>query len=254
MTLVVGILCTDGVVIGTDSATTQVQGQLPTIEQPNREKIKIIDNKAIIGGTGAVGLGQRFEHLVQKCMKDNSFRGKSPIEVSTMLSRVTIQDFQSTNTSPIGTNSSPIGYGALVAFPCKEEFTLVEFEVGTFQPELKTKSGWYVSMGAGKLVADPLLGLMRRVFWGDSPPTWQEGVFAATMVLTLGCWMAPQGVSEPIQIAVLAKGKNGKPLAQRISTEEHVENVKSAIEYFRGYTEKLFGEDDEPPELPSVST
>ena len=248
MTLVVGILCTDGVVIGTDSATTQVQGQLPTIEQPNREKIKIVENKVIVAGTGAVGFGQRFEHEVRKCMNVEDFWEMDAIEAGRILSRVTLDNFQSTH-------PPQIGYGSLMALPCKKEFSLIEFEVGTFQPELKTKSGWYVSMGAGKLVADPLLGFMRRVFWGDSPPTRQDGVFAATMVLTLGCEMAPQGVSGPIQIAVLAKNEDGKIQAQRISQEEqqeHLENVKSAIEYFGNYHRSILGQDDAPPEVPST--
>ena len=248
MTLVVGILCTDGVVIGTDSAATQVENQMQTIEQPNREKIRVIDNKVIVAGTGSSGLGQRFEHEVRKCFGDNSLRGKEAIEVGCMLSRVAIKNFQSTLVSPIG-------YGALMAFPCKSELALIEFQVGNFQPELKTKSSWYVSMGAGKPVADPLLGFMRRVFWGDSPPSRQEGVFAAAMVLTLGCEMAPQGVSKPIQIATLAKNDKGKFSAQRIGSEgqqEHLENVDSAIDYFRNYNRVLLGQDDTPSELPSL--
>ena len=248
MTLVVGILCTDGVVIGTDSAATQVENQRVTIEQPNREKIHIIDNKAIVAGTGSSGLGQRFEHEARKCFGDNSFRGKEAIEVGGMLSRVAINNFQSTYLNQFN-------YGALLAFPCKDEPALIEFDVGNFQPELKTKSSWYVSMGAGKPVADPLLGFMRRVFWGDSPPSRQEGVFAVAMVLTLGCEMAPQGVSKPIQIAILARNDKGKLFAERIGSEkqqEHLENVNSAIEYFRNYNRVLLGQDDTPSDLPSA--
>ena len=250
MTLVVGILCTDGVVIGKDSASTLADGQRYTIEQPQREKVRIIEDKLIVAGTGSVGLGQRFEHEVRKCLNAEDFWERDAIEVGRILSRVALDNFRSTHLNTIG-------YGALMAFSCREEPALVEFGVGDFQPEVKTKRSWYVSMGAGQSVADPLLGLMRRVFWGDSPPNRQEGVFAAAMVLTLGCEMAPMGVSKPIQIAVLAEDENGKPFAERISSEaqqEHLESVNSAIEYFRGYIKELFGEDDAPPDLPSFPT
>lgn len=248
MTLVVGILCTDGVVIGTDSATTQIENQVVTIEQPNREKVRVIDNKAIIAGTGSVGLGQRFEHEARKCLNEKGFGKREAIEVGCVLSRVAIKNFQDTHLGKVE-------YGALLAFPCKEGFALVEFAVGDFQPELKTERNWYVSMGAGKPVADPLLGFMRKVFWGDSPPNRQEGVFAAAMVLTLGCDMAPMGVSDPIQLAVLAEKEKGKLSAQKISSEEqqeHLESVNSALEYFRDYSRHLLSQDEVPLELPSA--
>ena len=250
MTLVVGILCTDGVVIGTDSASTLADGQRFTIEQPHREKVRVIEDKLIVAGTGSVGLGQRFEHEVGKCLNTEDFWEMDATEVGRILSRVALDNFRSTHLNAIG-------YGALMAFPSGKEPALVEFALGDFQPEVKTKSSWYVSMGAGQSVADPLLGLMRRVFWGDSPPNRQEGVFAAAMVLTLGCEMAPMGVSKPIQMAMLTVDENGNPHAQRISSEEqqeHLENVNSAVEYFRGYIKVLFGEDEEPPELPSIPT
>ena len=51
-------------------------------------------------------------------------------------------------------------YGALVAVPFGRCGELIEFPFD-LQPELKTDENWYVSMGAGQAVADPLLGLDR---------------------------------------------------------------------------------------------
>lgn len=49
MTLVVGILCKDGVVIGADSAITfGLSPQQPTIEQPYSKKITVILDQVII--------------------------------------------------------------------------------------------------------------------------------------------------------------------------------------------------------------
>ena len=237
MTLVVGIRGTDGVVIGTDSAVTFTSGQHLTIEQPLRQKIEVIDDHVIVTGTGEAGLGQRFSDIVKQHWEKKSFQGKSVIDVGRMLSGSAVKDFSQTGVKPGG-------YGALTAVPFQGRAELIEFTLCNFQPEVKTRDSWYVSMGSGQLVADPLLGFMRRVFWGDDPPNRQEAVFAVTMVLELGCEMAPTGVAKPIQIAMLGPGKKGKLFARRLTKEElleHEGNVKGAIEHFRKYRDVLRG-------------
>ncbi len=237
MTLIVGIRCTDGVVIGTDSAVTFTAGQHLTIEQPSRQKIEVIDGHVIVAGTGAIGLGQRFADCVKKFWENKSFQNKSGVDVGRMLSNSALQDFSQT-----GINTP--NYGVLMAVACLGSAELIEFAPGNFQPEVKTRDSWYVSMGSGQLVADPLLGFMRRVFWGDEPPNRQEAVFAATMVLELGCGMAPTGVSKPIQIALLGPDKKGQFFSRRLNQEElleHEGNVKGAIEHFGKYRDVLRG-------------
>jgi hypothetical protein len=55
MTSVVGALCKDGVVVGSDSAATFVAGGMRTIEQPT-EKLVVVRDHIIVAGTGQVGL------------------------------------------------------------------------------------------------------------------------------------------------------------------------------------------------------
>src|SRR5208337_4798427 len=145
MTAVVGILCSNGAVIGTDSSTTFTQGQFRTIEQPS-EKIVIIDSRIIIAGTGCIGLGQRFCHIVEQLWSSQNFKG-SAIDIVTRLSEMTVKNFQSTC-------APQMGYGALMAFPLKNQIHLCEFELGHFQPELKERV-WYCSMGSGQAITDP---------------------------------------------------------------------------------------------------
>lgn len=246
MTLVVGILCTDGVVIGTDSAATLGGGGGHTIEQPHREKVQVIERQVIIAGTGEVGLGQRFEQCVRGYWGNNGFDGKNAVDVGCRLSRDSIGNFQQTCLNSFN-------FGALVAFPHKGKPTMIEFASGDFQPELKTGSNWYVSMGAGQPVADPLLGLVRKVFWGDSPPDLRAGIFAAAMVLTLGCEMAPYGVSAPIQMAVLTKNRKKNFFAKKMKLEElqeHIEIVDGAIRHFGEYIDILRSQNEGGENLP----
>lgn len=249
MTLIVGIVSPDGVVIGTDSAVTFADGPRPTIAQDSRRKIEIIQDRVIVAGTGEVGLGQRFVDIIRRHWHDNQFRKKRAVEIGRILAAAATQDFAATG----ATRGS---YGALVGIPCGTTHNLIEFAISDFQPEVKTSDSWYVSMGVAQQVADPLLGFMRRAFWGDTPPSRQDAVFATTMVLELGCEMAPTGVAKPIQMATLTPRKKGTAyLARRLSDEElleHVENVKSVIEYFGNYREHLRGSDSPIKELPSV--
>ena len=236
MTVVVGIRCTDGVVIGTDSAITfGPSAQQLTIEQPYYSKIDILDNHIIVAGTGEIGLGQRFAYEVDKLWRGKSFSGKSVVEIGALIAQNTLNNF-------ISTHVQPGQYGALAAVPCGKSAELIEFGVATFQPEFKTVDNWYASMGSGQMVADPLRGFVRKVFWGDSPPKRQDGIFAATMVLKMACDMAPSGVAPPIKMAVLAPNGKGQLAASRLSEDElqeHAGSVENALEYFRKYPDHI---------------
>ena len=213
---------------------TFVSGGHHTIRQDYRQKIKIIQGEVIVAGTGAVGLGQRFIDITERSWKEKSFQRKSIIDVGRSLAKSTIQDFSQT-----GANLG--SYAALVAVPNRRTAELIEFGEANFQPEVKTKDNWYVSMGSGQRVADPLLGFVRRAFWGNNPPNRQEGIFAVTMVLKLGCSMAPGGVAEPIRIATLSLSRKGRPTALMLDKEdllEHEDNAEAALTYFGKFPEK----------------
>ncbi len=257
MTLIVGIRCSDSVVIGTDSAATfGLDSRTPTISQPFQEKIEIIQDHVIIAGTGSIGLGQRFTAIVKNLWMKNILKNKTEVEIGEILSHETLKNFSQTGINPLQPQNGPEVYGALVALPCKRNPALIEFPVVGFQPEIKTDTLWYASMGSGQPVADPLLGFIRTTFWeNDSPPSRQEGIFAATMVLTLGFKMVPAGVAGPIQMAILEQTSDTKSqlTARRLTQEElseHEQSVEDAIEHFRGYREKFGAEDSSTPTLP----
>lgn len=234
MTALVGIFCKDGIVIGADSAATSATaGGQPTVEQPVM-KIQIIEDRIIIAGTGAFGLGQRFHALVGDAWRQKQFANKTEIQVAKMLSHATIQDLRETFLNPGQ-------FGALVAYPCKTAGSngchLVEFAVQDFQPEFKTPNIWYVSMGSGQSIIDPFLGFMREIFWQDGPPTVQDGVFAATWLLDHAVALNPGGVNAPVRIAVLENVK-GDWKARLLTDDdllEHRANQESAKDALRNF-------------------
>ena len=229
--------------------TFGLSAQQLTIEQPYHSKIDVIENHIIVAGTGQIGLGQRFAYEVEKLWKGKFFSKKSLVEIGALIAKNTLDNF-------ISTHVQTGQYGALAAVPCGKSAELIEFDAPSFQPEFKTVDNWYASMGSGQMVADPLLGFVRKVFWGDSPPKRQDGIFAATMVLKLACDMAPSGVAPPLQMAVLAPDRKGQIAARLLSEDElkeHEENVEEALEYFSKYPDQIKETADGPmPPAPPV--
>ena len=238
MTALVGIYCKDGIVIGADSAATSAMaGGIRTIEQPVM-KIDIIDNRIIIAGTEQIGMGQRFCHQVGSLWANKKVPCNDEFAFSKALAQAARQDFSETG-------CAQGQYGALVAFSCKTGRHLVEYAVTDFQPELKNKNMWYVSMGSGQSIIDPLLGLFREVFWGDDPPSVQDAIFATTWMLDHAVKVNPGGVNDPIRIATLEQVREDWK-ARLLSDDElleHQDNVAAAKEALRHYKDRLVTDD-----------
>jgi hypothetical protein len=245
VTVLVGILCKDGVVVGSDSAATFSAGQFNTIEQPAK-KVDIVGDRVIVATTGAGGLGQRFRAIVDDAFKKNLFGSQTPIEVGKMLCAAGIKDFTSTGLR-IG------GFGALVAFPCQKLPRLCEFASTDFQPELKDAGIWYVSMGSGQTIADPLLGLARQAFWDDGLPTCKDAKFVLTWIISQAIKLNAGGVNGPVQIAVLetVSGQLKASYVEAAEIEGHEDNAEGLIAHMRKYRDVIAGTDiAAAPEVP----
>jgi hypothetical protein len=232
MTSIVGITCQNGIIIGTDSSATFAAGRMPTIEQPT-EKLEVFGGRVIVAGTGQVGLGQRFSAIMQNALAQGVF-DQPHVEVGKTLSKAAIDDFRQTYVSPGQ-------YGALVAFPCRQQLHLCEFALSDFQPEFKTDKLWYVSMGSAQPITDPFLALMREIFWGRGCPSVQDGVFAVLWSLQHAVSVNPGGVNSPIRISVLTS-ENGTPNARLLDEadlDEHSEHIEYAKNLLRDYRKNL---------------
>jgi hypothetical protein len=251
VTALVGIYCKDGVVIGADSAATSAAaGGLRLVEMPVK-KIEIIDDRMIIAGTGQIGLGQRFCARTSELWLAKRLSGMDHFTAANTIADNAIKDFASSN-ARMGQ------YGALVAFPAKGDRHLVEFATDDLQPEFKNTNLWYGSMGSGQTIIDPMLGLMREVFWSDGPPTVQDAIFATTWLLDHAVAINPGGVNAPVRIAVLEKFK-GEWKARLLTDEELLEhrgNVGAAKDALRNYKSHMAQGADavELPPVPEVAT
>jgi hypothetical protein len=235
VTILVGVRCTDGVVIGADSMATSSIGPQRLIQILSDDKINIIGNKVIIACSGPVGLGQRFYGVVKAAWDPpNKLFQKSCAECVREISRATLKNFEHTGVQRQPPHQGGLHFGSLMAAPLDGAAQLVEFGTLDFQPEIKKDRLHFVSMGSGQVLADPFLAFVSRVLWEGKPPDVQMGAFGLYWVLSHTIQYAPGGVGKPIKIAVLKKEK-GDWIARSVEgdelqePEQHVAEIEKLI-------------------------
>ena len=246
MTAIVGIYCQDGVVIGTDSSATFVQGAQRIIEQ-STQKLYVSSSNVIVATTGFVGHAQRFRHICERAFDRPEITECHHLDVGKLLSAHTIRDFSST-----GSNAEC--FGAIVGFPLNKGFYVCEFAEGDFQPEFLDERFWYVSMGGGKPITYPFLALMRDLFWQDGHPSLQDAKFAVTWTLSHAIDVNAGGINGPICMAVLERdGSQEQEFTARIldksELDEHQKNIEDAKNELREYVKRQH-QSDTAPEIP----
>jgi 20S proteasome alpha/beta subunit len=237
MTVLVGVLCQDGVVVGSDSsATFAATPQLSTIEQPVR-KTFLVGADVIFATTGAGGLGQRLHYLLAQLRPQiPDWLTLHPVDVAVRICQAMLRNMQSTFLPPGQ-------LGALVAFTCQDGFHLCEFALADFQPEMKTADTWFVSMGSGQLITDPFFGLLRRTLFRDAQPTLTEGILAAYWALHNAIQLNTGGINGPIQLAILHRPAPGGPytasLLDEVTMAQHDYAIRDIEDNLAAYRQQL---------------
>jgi predicted proteasome-type protease len=257
MTLIVGIRCSDGVVIATDSDATYAAGHQVTIGQQPMSKIRVIADQVILATTGSVGMSQLFEHAI-----DSEWRGgkvpKEPADAMNHLGlkiqQVALPYLQASHPAAalVGNQAAagPVICKSILAIPIKNEARLFQFnEVGA--PEEATPELPFVALGSGQPIADPFLAFLKRVLWKDRPPTLSEGRFAAAWTVKHVIQTNPGGVGGSVQMASLVT--KSKPFRveradEQSGEQEHFQNIEGAEEAIRKH---VTGQGEITEEVPS---
>lgn len=224
MTVLVGVKCTDGVIIGADSAATSAAGNQHLLKT-DTDKISIIDGQVILAGTGAMGLGQRFQAIVADAVSQNIL-AQPCIRFSCALATAGLNDFRQT-----GAGAGQ--YGALFAAYADNGPQLIEFAATDFQPEMKTAKTNFVAMGSGQTLAEPFMAFVSRVLWKGTTPDVKTALFGVWWALNHTLTCAPGFVGPPISIAVLEDVGGWK--SRLISSEElgeqseHIKEIEHRI-------------------------
>jgi len=247
MTLIIGIKCSDGVVVAADGAATLGYLGQKTALQPFK-KLCILHNKIIIGVSGPVGLGQRIAGEIDSMWKNNELSGKQPYEGMTMISEK-IRKHIRPELEMAATASRTIGNiglqdalsATLVALPLAGQPTLLSFDQQGAPEEMRNELP-FASIGVVQTIADPFLGFIRRIFWRDKPPTVSDGIFAAVWTLEHAILLNPGGVAKPIQVTALIELPKEGWIAKEYSIlelQEHYEAMEAAEKRLATFREEL---------------
>jgi len=232
VTVLVGVLCSDGVVIGADGIATSAMGSAPLMHMEANPKIRIFGN-AIIATTGPVGYAQRLDHHLDLAEKGHVFKNLSAREATSNVSKRFITELQESKApSPL---PEGVGFGGLLgAIDPKEGPYLAEFSTVNFQAEMKLGKTFFGSMGSGQVYADPFLVFVARVLWDNEMPTVELGKSGVYWVLEHTIKVAPGKVGKPIQLAALQK-INDAWIAREQDVQESAQYVEELEDYIGAF-------------------
>ena len=264
MTLIVGLICRDGIVMGADAAATFITPEgISTVRQPMK-KLLILRQRGILGVSGSVGLAQLLEDKLGNLVKERTLTENSTLEEARRAVRDAVADELTTAQQRARVavpSAAPMTAGnatthSLVALPAGRNGYLVQVDpVG--QTEVATEDLPYVSVGSGQPIADTLLGFLRKVLWPKGLPALSDGVLTVTWALDEAIRLAPGGIAKPVQVATLLK-KKGQFIAEELKKTqlyEHRQNISDMGKRWQDYKasqQVIDGEDVPPP--PSLPT
>jgi hypothetical protein len=239
VTLIVGIKCSNGIVLGADGAATlSVLGQnTATAKQPVK-KLSILKTGAVLGVSGSVGMSQRIGGVISTIRAGTDLASTVKMIRESLWNQLFKFEFE---VAQITKNTVPalaqqcLSFG-LIALPIGSALELLQFDPSG-AVECATKHLPFVSIGSGQATADPFLAFIRRIFW-KSEPTTAEGIFAAWWTLHHSITISPGGIAEPKQIAVL-EVQNNKFLPARELTTVELHETEVAVEEAEQHLKKF---------------
>ncbi len=257
MTLIVGILCKDGVVVGSDGAATLGSLGSQTARQPTK-KLCGVGNRIIVGVSGPVGMSQLLVDQVESLNGTNKLsktQCKSAADamrtISTEFKKDIIPAAQTAQSvaNLVGHQNAATSAlcSSVVALPVKGKPTLLQFDYQG-AGEAASEDLPFLSVGSEQKTADPFLAFIRRLFWEKRLPKLAEGVFATTWTLKQAIRTSTGGVSDPIQLMVLEADR-----VRDITSEldDHEANVEALEDHIREFsTEYSKVEPDSMPKPP----
>jgi hypothetical protein len=254
MTLLIGILCSDGAVIAADRQASHGALGTTTVGQ-QVTKVSIIGPDVLFACSGRVGMGQQFEAFITQLRDDNYFvQNKYSIAIGRVQQhfRPIVEGAFKTAGAAIHVLGQQAAQsdcicGGLLAAPFKDGMKLVEISP-QIAVEFLTPSLSFISMGSGKLSADPFLGFLKSIFWPDRLPSVRESTLAAYWTIKLATDLRVSGVGMGTDIFVLEQSSDtwtARALDQN-ETSEHDIFIETCQSSLRAVASTLSGASPEP--------
>ena len=259
MTLIIGIKCSDGVVIGADGAATLGTGLGQGTARQDVKKLTVVSGRLVVGSSGPVGVTQQYEEVVEQLWSDRKFSGKKPGQAMQILQEAFLEclklRYQAAQMSVpvVGNNVASQGVLCSTILGITVSHTPLLVHVNhAGNSELTTDDVPFVSIGSGQALADPFLAFIKRVLWAGRAPNRGQAILATIWSLKHAILTNTGGVSEPMQIATIEK-QNGDWTARELEDgelEEHRQAVMDAESKLADYFSPSSSSAPETPPTP----
>lgn len=260
MTIIVGILCSDGVVMASDSAVTFGDAGGATVEQLGMQKVHLLGGQLLYSSTGAVGISQLIADKIETNWKSRAYSGvkTAPAMMSRLGQEINALVLPYLQTAQMQRNvtgdASQSLCKSMLAVPVNHKPFLFSFDFNG-APEMSTTGTPWVAFGSGQRIADPFLAFLRRILFPESEPTVAVGRLAAIWAISHVRRINTGGVGGKIQVATMVSDGSGQPsvsVMDETDIQEHEQRVGSAEQVLHHeIASREDGEESEPPSLPS---
>jgi ATP-dependent protease HslVU (ClpYQ) peptidase subunit len=259
MTLIIGIRCKEGVVLGADGAATLTNAQLqPTIQMPVKRKLQVFSGQVVVGVSGDIGLGQRFGQAIAEAWANKAFSGKNGLDAGLIL-RQTIWTQLHPEVIIAQEAAKAFGPAAInriltttaVALVIADRPCLFQFDQQGIPFEASEELPLF-AIGSGQMIADPFLAFLRRIFWPAGLPSLAQATLATVWTLQHAIGTHPGGVNHPMQIVALKREGKGWVAKELEQTEwhEHLQDMRDAENVLAKFREFVSAPTPPPPEPP----
>jgi 20S proteasome alpha/beta subunit len=164
VTLLVGVLCSNGVVIAADRQATHGGMGQQTVGQ-SVTKVQVINGEALYATSGHKGLGQQLHAIVERKQPEFKNQGYAAniVKLQEAVRPIVDPAFQTARHAAGVLGNAAAGdciCGGLLAAGFKDGMKLIEI-TPQVAVEYMTADMPFISMGSGKASADPFLGFLR---------------------------------------------------------------------------------------------
>ncbi len=266
MSLIVGIRCTDSLVLAASGpGTMPSEDGLPPARQWSK-KLRVVAGQAVLGVTGHDGLAQEMALSLERSLAEPDKRESADDVLRVKLRDALAAPVQRTVAIHRTLQGLP-GFGitsneyvisqSLLAIPFGDSLRLFLLDPECSITEVTDELAC-ATIGGAKAVADPFLAFLRKVLWEERVPDVALGELSAYWTMLHVAETCPGALTFPVQMVVIRREPSGSiDIYER--GERELTRIQQAIE--RGEemirrslrTSAPGPEREEPPPVPPTS-
>lgn len=264
MTLLVGILSTEGVVIATDKQVSHGALGNFTVGQPG-SKAEIIGGQALYASSGPVSVGQQICSAMKGLQAQ--FGGINCADAVQMIQpairAILNPAFETANKA-----KAVMGGQMALMDVLSSGILAAKFKNGIHALDISPQGACeilspdkvpFVCQGSGKQNADPILQFLWNIYWSSQGPSLREAILAGYWTVKIAIELKSPMVGFTPEVFVLEKaGKDGKHVkAKKIDENDlvqHDEFIMSVETAMRDVRRKLIDNSSDPTPSPPTVT